>query len=79
LTLELLGWVATAAFAVSYFARKPAMLRGLQAAAACLWIGYGLTIHAMPVIISNAIVIAAALASLIRSQRPGSEADKIVC
>jgi hypothetical protein len=55
------------------------MLRGIQAAAACLWIGYGLTIHAMPVIISNAIVIAAALASLIRSQRQGREGDKFVC
>jgi hypothetical protein len=64
----LLGWVATAAFSASYFARRPAALRMIQAAAACLWIAYGLQIHAMPVVVANLIVAAAALYSITRAK-----------
>ena len=62
--MEAIGWVATAVFSASYFFRRPAMLRRIQAAAACLWIVYGLAIHALPVVIANVIVAAAALYSL---------------
>ena len=61
--LEAIGWIATAVFAASYFFRRPAALRRIQAAAACLWIAYGLAIHAMPVVVANAIVAIAALYS----------------
>ena len=61
-----LGWVATAAFSASYFARRPATLRGIQAAAACLWIAYGVQIRALPVVAANVIVAAAALYSITR-------------
>jgi hypothetical protein len=63
---EWVGWVATATFATSYFCRKPAALRRVQALAALLWIGYGLLIHAMPVIVSNLVVAAVAAASSLR-------------
>ena len=58
-----IGWVATAAFGVSYFAKTPKMLRIVQACAALLWIAYGLIIHAMPVVVANAIVAGAAVYS----------------
>ena len=65
--LDGIGWVATAIFSTSYFFRQPAALRRIQAAAACLWIVYGLCIHAFPVVIANLIVAAAALYSSRRS------------
>ena len=58
--LDAIGWIATATFSASYFFRRPAALRRIQAAAACLWIAYGLAIHAWPVVIANLIVAAAA-------------------
>ena len=64
--MELIGWVATAVFSSSYFFRRPAVLRSLQAGAAVLWIVYGAAIHAVPVIAANALVAAAALFSLAR-------------
>jgi hypothetical protein len=70
--LESIGWVATAIFSTSYFFRQPAALRRVRAAAACLWIVYGLSIHAFPVVIANMIVAAAALYSMPRQRQQGS-------
>ena len=64
--LETLGWIATVIFTTSYFARNQASLRRIQAAAACLWIVYGLAISALPVVVANAIVAVAAIASSFR-------------
>lgn len=55
-----IGWVATAIFAVSYFSRRPATLRGIQALAALAWIAYGVLIHAVPVVGANVVVAVAA-------------------
>jgi uncharacterized integral membrane protein len=60
---EWIGWIATAAFAASYFCRQPVALRRLQALAALLWIGYGVIINAPPVIVANLVVAAMALVS----------------
>jgi uncharacterized protein with PQ loop repeat len=49
-------------------AKKPATLRIIQAVAALLWITYGFLIHAMPVVVANALVAAAALYSTFRSR-----------
>jgi hypothetical protein len=54
--LEWIGWIATAAFAASYFCRQPNMLRLVQALAALLWVIYGVIIHAMPVVFANVVV-----------------------
>jgi hypothetical protein len=62
-----LGWVATAVFCASYFFRRQATLRKVQAAGACLWILYGVAIGAVPVIVANVIVAGAALYSAFRS------------
>lgn len=61
--LDWLGWVATAAFASSYLFREPKTLRRVQALAACLWVGYGVLIHALPVIAANLIVAGVAVIS----------------
>jgi hypothetical protein len=61
--LDGIGWVATAIFTASYFFRQPRSLRLIQAAAACVWMVYGLAIGAMPVVVANAIVAVAALYS----------------
>jgi hypothetical protein len=58
---DAIGWVATAIFASSYFARTPRVLRGIQAGAACLWVVYGLLTGALPVVAANTIVAVAAL------------------
>ncbi|MCX7604985.1 MAG: hypothetical protein N2036_12990 [Bryobacteraceae bacterium] len=67
---EWIGWTATAVFAASYLARDPRQLRLVQAAAAVLWIGYGVLKGAAPVIGANAAVTAIALISFWRSRAP---------
>jgi len=61
--IEWVGWIATAVFAVSYFCRRPAAMRRVQALAATLWIVYGITISAPPVIVANLVVAAVAIIS----------------
>ena len=61
--LDAIGWTATAIFSASYFFRQPVVLRRIQAAAACLWVAYGLAIKAFPVVAANLIVAAAAVYS----------------
>jgi hypothetical protein len=61
--LSWIGWVATAVFAASYLCKEPATLRRVQAAAAVLWVAYGVLIHAMPVVVANLIVASLALYS----------------
>lgn len=61
--LEWIGWVATAVFAASYFCKGPVALRRVQAAAACLWVTYGIIIHAPPVIVANLVVAGVAVYS----------------
>jgi hypothetical protein len=68
--LETIGWVATAVFAGSYFSKEPATLRRLQAAAAGLWIAYGVLLKAPPVIVANVIVATLALWSSLPAIRP---------
>lgn len=75
MTLEWIGWVATAVFVSSYLFRDPAALRRLQAAGACLWIIYGVLIHAGPVIVANVIVAGAALWSGIAGARRARAPD----
>jgi len=67
-----IGWIATAVFAVSYFSRRPAAMRRIQALAAILWIGYGITIKAPPVIVANLVVAAAAVISSFQRREQSS-------
>ena len=66
---DYLGWVATAVFASSYLFKRPAALRAAQAAAALLWILYGLLLGAMPVVVSNAAVFTIAVGTYLFARR----------
>jgi hypothetical protein len=70
--LDAVGWVATAVFAASYFCKDPARLRLVQAAAALLWIVYGVALQAAPVVVANAVVASLAAWSALRSTRAGA-------
>ena len=58
---DLIGWAATATFATSYFCREPRTLRLIQAAAATMWLAYGIALNAAPVIVANVMVVGLAL------------------
>jgi hypothetical protein len=66
--VEALGWAATAVFVASYFAR-PSRLAAVQMAGALMWIAYGVLQHALPVVVANLLVFAAAGWTARRSRR----------
>ncbi len=72
---EWIGWIATAVFAVSYFCRRPAALRRIQALAALLWIGYGVIIKAPPIIVANLVVAAIAVISSFQRRDQSSRVE----
>jgi uncharacterized protein with PQ loop repeat len=61
-----IGWLATAVFMVSYFTKQSTTLRRVQGVAAGLWMLYGILIHAVPIIVANALVASVAIASSFR-------------
>jgi hypothetical protein len=61
--IDLVGWLATAVFVGSYRFRDQRTLRWVQAAAAVLWIVYGVARQAMPVVIANLLVAGMAVYS----------------
>jgi hypothetical protein len=67
--INALGWTATAFFASSYFFKKAGALRAIQAAAAVLWMIYGIAIHSIPVFVSNLMVGLAAVYTSMRLLR----------
>jgi Bacterial inner membrane protein len=64
-----LGWVATALFATSYFCKTSRAMRRVQALAALLWVGYGVWMNALPIIVANLIVATLALYSNWKERR----------
>lgn len=60
LSIECLGWAATAVFVGSYLFARPLWLRAAQMLGALLWLTYGLLINAPPVIVANVLVFSAA-------------------
>ena len=71
---DTLGWIATAIFVGSYFFKRPAFLRAAQMLGAALWIVYGTLIGAIPVIVANGLVFAAAAWTLVRARRSLADA-----
>jgi hypothetical protein len=67
--VDSLGWVATAAFAGSYFCSRPEVLRRVQMLGALLWVAYGFLVHAAPVVVANLLVISAAAWTARRAAR----------
>ena len=75
--IECLGWAATTVFVASYFFARLSWLRAFQMLGALLWMTYGLLIGALPVIIANVLVFAAAAWTSLRKSstlEPGSPA-----
>lgn len=69
--LDWFGWMATAVFASSYFFKEQVALRRMQAAAALLWVVYGASIHALPVVIANIVVASVAIwSTVLRRSEP---------
>ena len=68
--VDSIGWLATAVFITSYFAKQSTTLRRIQGVAACLWALYGVLLHALPIIVANVLVAGVAIASSFR--RPGA-------
>lgn len=73
--LDVLGWTATVVFSSSYFFKRPAVLRKIQAAAATLWIIYGFAIGAAPVVVANLIVGIAAIYTAMQGNRDSNAED----
>jgi hypothetical protein len=74
--LSALGWAATAFFASSYFFKKAAALRTIQASAALLWIIYGFAIHSAPVVVANLMVALAAVYTSLQLKRSREQANE---
>ncbi len=66
--IEVLGWAATGVFVASYFTRASVLTR-VQMVGALLWIAYGVLQHALPVVVANLLVFAAAGWTARRSRR----------
>jgi hypothetical protein len=60
---EWIGWIATGVFTSSYLFKRADSLRLVQMIAALMWIGYGVLVHAHPVIVANLLVFGAAAAA----------------
>jgi hypothetical protein len=69
MTIDWIGWIATAIFVSSYACRDPVLLRRVQALAASLWVAYGMVIHATPVVVANLLVAGIAVYSSVTNSK----------
>jgi hypothetical protein len=72
ISIEYLGWAATAVFVSSYFCRRSHILKAVQMIGALMWVGYGLYIGASPVVVANLAVFAAAGWTIVRARQLSS-------
>jgi hypothetical protein len=66
--IDYLGWAATAVFVGSYFCTRAETLKRVQMLGALMWVIYGVSMRAMPVVAANILVIAAAAWTARRQQ-----------
>lgn len=57
--IDLVGWLATVVFLSSYLVR-PAYLLRVQILGALIWAGYGILLHAPPIVAANLTLVAVA-------------------
>ena len=67
-----LGWTATGVVVASYFFKRADLLRVVQMVGAALWMLYGLLIGAVPVVVANVLVLAAAAWTIRAARQPVS-------
>lgn len=65
MSLDWLGWLASAIFITSYLFKQQRHLRMVQASAALVWIAYGWAIGATPILVSNCVVAVVAIGSIV--------------
>jgi hypothetical protein len=70
MTVESIGWLATAVFVSSYLCSSARALRAMQMAGAIVWMVYGLLVQAPPVFVANLLVLSAAAWTMARGRRP---------
>ena len=68
-----IGWIATAVFLASYSCKDQRKLRMAQAAAALVWVVYGVILHAQPIIVANLLVAVVAVYSSLGAERRATE------
>ncbi len=79
MSAEPIGWLATAVIVASFFFADPITLRKVQIVGALLWTAYGIIIGALPVVVANVLVFAAATSTVVlramnrRQELPGPE------
>jgi uncharacterized transporter YbjL len=73
--VDWLGWAATAVFLASYGCKDQKRLRLVQAGAALLWAIYGTIIAAIPIVVANLLVAAAAVYSSLNRSGPRARLD----
>lgn len=76
-SVETLGWVATATFVTSYFFRRPDALVRVQMVAAVMWVAYGVLVHSKPVVAANILVVLASAWKAWRSMRAATRATTL--
>jgi uncharacterized protein with PQ loop repeat len=64
--VEILGWIATSLFTVSFVVKTQKSLLRAQMVAASLWLLYGVLIHKMPVVVANVLVAGGSIYKQIR-------------
>jgi hypothetical protein len=69
LSVEYIGWGATALFTLSYFVKGEINLLKLQAIAALVWCMYGVLLNSYPVLVANIIVALSASFGVVRHWR----------
>lgn len=74
--VEYLGWLATVVFVGSYFFVRPSVLRVVQMLGAGLWVGYGVLIGALPVIVANLLVFSAAAWTTLRHKQVTTSTER---
>ena len=75
--IEYLGWLATAVFVGSYLCKAPDSLKRVQMVGALMWVVYGLSIRATPVVAANLLVFSAAGWALFRGGARIRQSDSV--
>lgn len=69
MTVEAIGWLATAVFVSSYLCSSARALRATQMAGAVVWMIYGVLVQAAPVFVANLLVLSVAAWTMARGRR----------
>ena len=69
MTPDWIGWLATVIFLASYSCKDQGKLRRVQAAAAVVWVIYGVILNAVPIVVANLLVAFVAVYSSLAGNR----------